>query len=130
MSQHRLIPRWRSLEQTARIILLAASQSPPYELLGYCLKRMSYQYSTASLRNAVSQSLHVIRDRYGAWDHRCSEEDERELRGEIRIVPERASAPLGGHCAMRRKHGSGPQSPSEMLVSGRSRIRRASEWEA
>lgn len=90
--RHGLIPGPRSLEQAARVVLVAAGYPLPHELLDYCLKRMGYRFNTASLRNAVAQSPHVVRDRYGAWDHRRSEGAERELRGQVRLVPERQRA--------------------------------------
>ena len=90
--RHGLIPGPRSLEQAARVVLVAAGHSLPHELLDYCLKQMGYRFNSASLRNAVAQSPHVVRDRDGAWDHRRSDEAERELRSQIRLVPERQRA--------------------------------------
>lgn len=87
--RHGLIPGPRGLEELARVLLVAAGRPLPHELLDYCLKRMGYRFSSASLRNAMMRSEHMFRDRYGAWDHRRSEDAERELRGDIRIVPER-----------------------------------------
>lgn len=87
--RHGLIPGPRGLEQLARVVLVVAGQPLPHDLLDYSLKQMGYRFSSASLRNAVMRSEHVYRDRYGAWDHRRGEEAERELRGDIRIVPER-----------------------------------------
>jgi hypothetical protein len=85
--RHGLLPGPRNLEQAARILLVAAGHPFTYEVLDYCLKQMGYRYNIASLRNAVSRSPSIARDRYGMLSHPHGEKAQLELRSQIPLVP-------------------------------------------
>jgi hypothetical protein len=91
--RHGPLPGPRSLEPAARLVLTAAGHPMTMETIDYCLKALGYRYNSGSLRNAVSRS-YKIKYRWvdGLYDHPRGEAAERELRGEIRVVPPRHRA--------------------------------------
>jgi hypothetical protein len=90
--RHGPLPGPRTLEQAARIVLVAAGWPLNYEVVDFCLKRLGYRYNVASLRNGVSKSYRISWDWYGSWDHSRGEDAERTLRHEIPVVPARQLA--------------------------------------
>ena len=90
--RHGPLPGPRNLREATRIVLLAAGTPLSHEAVDFCLKRLGYRYSLASLRQAVAKTAH-IRWEYGQWDHSRGEAAELELRNQIPIVPPRQPRP-------------------------------------
>ena len=90
--RHGPLPGPRNLEQATRVLLVAAGHELSIDVVDFCLKRFGYRYNVASLRNAVAQSLNISWNWLGQWDHARGEQAERELRGEVPIVPQRQLA--------------------------------------
>ena len=92
LDRHGPLPGPRNLKEATRIVLLAAGTPLSHEAVDFCLKRLGYRYSLASLRQAVAKSAH-IRWEHGRWDHSRGEAAELELRNQIPIVPPRQPRP-------------------------------------
>lgn len=90
--RHGPLPGPRTLEQAARLILVAAGEPLNLEVVDFCLKRLGYRYNVASLRNGVSKSYWISWDWYGTWDHARGDAAERTLRQEIPVVPPKRRA--------------------------------------
>ena len=90
--RHGPLPGPRKLREATRIVLLAAGTPLSHEAVDFCLKRLGYRFSTASLRQAVAKTGH-IRWEHGQWDHSRGDAAELELRNQIPIVPPRQPRP-------------------------------------
>lgn len=90
--RHGPLPGPRSLEEAARLVLVAAGRPLTTAALDFCLKRLGYRYNVASLGNAIRRSSEIYLQVDGQWDHARGESAEWVLRQQIPIVPPRQRA--------------------------------------
>jgi hypothetical protein len=57
--RHGPLPGPRNLEEASRLLLCASDRALTLEAVDFCLKRLNYRFTTASLHNAISRSTTI-----------------------------------------------------------------------
>ncbi len=88
--RHGVLPGPRTLEQCARMILIAAG-SLHMDVVGFVLRQLGYRFADGSLRNAVGRSYYITWESHW-WTHPTGEAARLKLRRELSVVPPRQRA--------------------------------------